>query len=555
MFKTCQVSTTLVINTPRASARRPYGAAGRPPSGGPVRDTRRAVRPGGGGSLPSASMTSRRRLLCAATLLVYTATAGAAAASGGDGGGGGLDPRFGRHGVVSSASAPGTADDFANGLVVDGRRRIVVSGSSDLGAAGGGLQWRVQRFTPDGGVDRTFGRDGTVLTPMSSAGGEDEHVWRLALQPDGKIVAAGFAVTATGGQDFALARYLPDGRLDPGFGTGGRVFTPVSPGTGDDVAQAVQVQKDGRILVAGYTGTGAGPAGRDLALARYLPDGRLDRGFGEDGIVVRDVAGGRDQFKHLTLDARGGIVAVGSADLGAGRGGTSFAVARYRPDGRPDGGFGTDGLVVTPMAEGDGLDLAEAVALDRRGRITVGGVADAGGPFDLALARYLPDGRLDTRFGTGGRVLTNVGPGATDEDLEGLVLQEDGTILVGGSTAPTEFLVDSDFLVARYRPDGALDRGFGQGGFVVTRTAPGAGDDEIYDIALQSPGLLVAAGECERPETGRDVCLARYRVGGHDREHGDGQGRGGERHGEQRHGRGHRPGQDPVRADGRGGRS
>ncbi|MFE5769436.1 hypothetical protein ACFQ7O_13885 [Streptomyces sp. NPDC056485] len=212
-------------------------------------------------------------------------------------------------------------------------------------------------------------------------------------------------------------------------------------------------------------------------------------------------------------------MAVGSADLGTGRGGTSFAVARYRPDGRPDQGFGSDGLVVTPMASGDGLDLAEAVAIDGKGRLTVGGSAEAGGPFDLALARYLSDGRLDGRFGEGGRVLTNVGPGATDEDLEGLVVQGDGTILVGGSTAPTEFLVDSDFLVGRYRPDGSLDRRFGKDGFVVTHVAPGTADDEIYDIAPQAPGLLVAAGECDRPASGRDVCLARYLVGGQEHPH------------------------------------
>ncbi|MEV6578638.1 hypothetical protein AB0M92_10825 [Streptomyces sp. NPDC051582] len=458
-------------------------------------------------------MTSRTRLLCAAAILVCTATAGVASATGG-----GLDPRFGHHGVVVSSTAPAAGSDFANGLVIDGRRRIVVSGSSDLGGKGG-VQWRLQRFTPDGAVDASFGKHGTVLTPMSAAGGEDENIWRIALQRDGKIVAVGHAITATGGEDFALARYLPDGRLDQGFGTGGKVFTTVAPGTGDDEAQAVQVQRDGRIVVAGFTGTGAGTEGRDLALARYLPDGRPDPGFGTGGLVVRDVAGGRDQFKNMVLDGHGRVVAVGSADLGSGRGGTSFAVARYRPDGTADRTFGSDGLVVTPMASGDGLDLAEAVAIDGKGRLTVGGSADAGGPFDLALARYLSDGRLDGRFGAGGRVLTNVGPGATDEDLEGLVVQGDGTILVGGSTAPTAFLVDSDFLVARYRPDGSLDRRFGKDGFVVTHVAPGTADDEIYDIAPQGPGLLVASGECDRPTTGRDVCLARYLVGGQEPTH------------------------------------
>ncbi|WP_199920514.1 hypothetical protein [Streptomyces katrae] len=107
---------------------------------------------------------------------------------------------------------------------------------------------------------------------------------------------------------------------------------------------------------------------------------------------MRDAAGGRDQFKNMTLDERGRIVAVGSAELGTGRGGTgrggtSFAVARSRQDGRPDQGFGSDGLVVTPVAADDGLGLAGAVAIDGKGRLTVGGSAEAGGPFGLALAR------------------------------------------------------------------------------------------------------------------------------------------------------------------------
>ncbi|MFE2144385.1 delta-60 repeat domain-containing protein [Streptomyces sp. NPDC059456] len=124
-----------------------------------------------------------------------------------------------------------------------------------------------------------------------------------------------------------------------------------------------------------------------------------------------------------------------------------------------------------------------------------------------------PDGSLDPGFGDRGRVLADVGPGSTDEDLAGLALQPDGRILAGGSTAPTAFGQDSDFLLARFRDDGALDRSFGRDGFVVTKTAPGDADDEIFDIALQSPTRLVAAGECDQPTTGRDVCLARYRVG------------------------------------------
>jgi uncharacterized delta-60 repeat protein len=154
------------------------------------------------------------------------------------------------------------------------------------------------------------------------------------------------------------------------------------------------------------------------------------------------------------------------------------------------------------------------VAIDPAGKIVAGGVAESGGfVFDWALVRYHADGSLDSSFGQGGKVTTNVGPGNSDDDQEELVIQSTGTILIGGSVAPTAVTVDSDFAIARYNVDGTLDSSFGTGGIVKTATAPGNADDEIFEIALQSDAKLVAAGECVQAATGRDVCVARYKVG------------------------------------------
>ena len=438
---------------------------------------------------------------------VLVATAAAAS--------GKLDPGFGNGGVVVTSTAPGTGGDFQNGLAVQPDGRIVVGGSSDMGAAAGGQQWRVSRYTRQGELDGSFGTGGTVTTSMSSAGDFDEHVWSLTLDGDGKVVAAGDAVTAAGGFDVAVARYDPDGSLDTSFGTGGKLTTAIGPGARRDRAHRVAALSDGKILVAGFADMGPGAGRRNLMLARYNHDGSLDASFGLGGIVITAAAPG-DNFDIVTtdglaIDAQGRIVVAGWADLGAGAGGADALVARYHADGSLDSSFGSGGIVTTPLADGDNFDAFVSVKVDEAGKIVAGGDADSGSfIFDIGLARFNADGTPDGTFGSGGKVIT---ARAGDEDLEMLAIQPSGKILAGGSTAPTEILVDSDFMVARYNPNGSLDSSFGGGGIVTTNTAAGTGSDEIYGIALQSEPKLVVSGECDQAATGRDVCLARYKVG------------------------------------------
>jgi uncharacterized delta-60 repeat protein len=178
----------------------------------------------------------------------------------------------------------------------------------------------------------------------------------------------------------------------------------------------------------------------------------------------------------MAIDPAGRIVVAGQADMGTGAGGFNFALARYHPDGSLDSSFDGDGTVTTAMASDDNFDSVISVAIDDDGKIVAGGAADAGGfVFDAALVRYHPDGSLDTSLGTGGKVTTNVGPGNTDDDIEGIVIQPTGRILVGGSAAPTAITVDSDFMVTRFNPDGGLDGSFGSGGVVTTNTGPAMG--------------------------------------------------------------------------------
>ena len=250
----------------------------------------------------------------------------------------------------------------------------------------------------DGDLDVTFGIGGEVTTDFS---GGNDYAFALALQSDGRIVAAGG--TSSG---FALARYNPDGSLDNGFGSGGKVITAYSAG-----ASAVAIQPDGKIVVAGGS-----------LLVRYNTDGSFDPTFGSGGKVIQPGFGGFSISLLLQADKK--IVAVGTMFTPG-----DFALVRYNSDGSLDPGFGSGGIVTTDFSGRD--DEAYASALQSDGKIIAAGrttttVGESVGFF--ALARYNTDGSLDPTFGMDGVVTTSFLPDDSSF-AETIVIQPDGKIV------------------------------------------------------------------------------------------------------------------------------
>ena len=485
------------------------GAAGVERQGEPAGLSRSRVlpRPIVQGEDPAMRSTFGTAMLMAASSLTWLYAAG------------GIDTRFGVDGIVVTSTGPGAAPDLQGGLAIQRDDRILVGGQSYMGEDAGGFQWRVTRYMRNGDIDAAFGVGGSVLTNMSDLGGLDERMVSLAVQHDGKIVAAGSIQTSSSLDEdsSALARFNPDGTLDTSFGDGGKVVFDVAPG--HDFVNQVLVDRSERILVGGGC--------QHFFLTRYEADGTLDPSFNREGpvpgLVITEVSSGEnahDNILGIVLDERERIVAGGfSITFEDGAPNVDSTLARYLPDGTLDTSFNHDGprpgIVVTSVAPGGGWDVIFDVALDRHGRILTVGDAYVGagtGGFDVALSRYLPDGSLDNSFGSGGIVLTNAGPGDSDDDAQAVAIQTNGRILIAGSAAPTAFLVDSDFMVARYNSNGSLDRSFGVGGIAITPTGAEGGDDEIWAVAFQSGSRLVASGECDQPSTGRDVCLVRYGI-------------------------------------------
>jgi uncharacterized delta-60 repeat protein len=252
-----------------------------------------------------------------------------------------LDPSFGRHGEVV-VKVGGLS--FARAVAVQRDGRILVAGGSYLGDR---KKIMLLRFTARGKLDASFGNSGKVLADVASW----SEASAVAVQADGRIVVAG-----TGRDDFVLLRYTSNGRLDPSFGTGGKVVTTFGvtkergcadcePHDSEDEVFSLAVQQDGKLVLAGATDIG-GRSGekfccsRDFALARYTTDGNLDASFGSGGTVVTGFPGCCNAYaQDVAIQADGKIVAAGG---GAGY----FALSRYGPDGRLDASFGRGGKLM-----------------------------------------------------------------------------------------------------------------------------------------------------------------------------------------------------------------
>jgi uncharacterized delta-60 repeat protein len=412
-------------------------------------------------------------LLVVVGLLAWQlAVAAPAHASPGD-----LDSSFGTGGKVVTDIAGQLDEAFA--VAVQAGGKLVAAGradESDVSALG---DFALVRYLPDGTLDPGFGVAGKVKLDFTGAGGDDQ-VNALAVQGDGKLVAAGHAL-----DDWALARFIPDGTLDPSFGAGGKVATAL----GGQI-RALAVQGDGKLVAAGT-------AGSDFALARYLPDGSLDVGFGTGGIVRTEFPGVLFAEAHaLAVQGDGKLVAVGTA------GSEAFALARYNPDGTLDPRFGNGGIVST--AFGGFFNEANAVAVQENGKIVAAG-QNFGATSDFALARYRTNGTLDPDFGAGGMVTTGFAAGGI---ATGLVVQADGKLVAAG-TADVGTGQGPDFALVRYRPNGSLDPNFGISGKVTTDF--GGGIDRSNALTMQADGRLVAAGSPNNVSGfGSDFGLARY---------------------------------------------
>jgi uncharacterized delta-60 repeat protein len=359
-----------------------------------------------------------------------------------------------------------------------------------------------------GDPDPAFGQGGSVrLFPTH----EDTHLRAVAVQPDDKAVLAG----GNAASELLVVRLLADGSLDPGFGKGGIVTVPFAGGFAE--GRAVAVQPDGKIVVAGGA---KGALSEDFMVARFEPDGTLDKTFGagKTGVVVLPVVSGQDRVEGLSVGAGGKILLTGEARLPENKG-EEAGIAVLKANGEPDTGFNATGTILLHTTGKENRDEGKAIAEDPEGGILV---VSATGGSGFAIARYSAGGKIDPFF-QGGIVRTAIptskNPGAAGTS-ESLTVLPDGRFVVSGSgdeeIGPSKFL--PEFAAARYLANGKLDPSFGAAGSgIFTKTVPTS--EERGDAAWVTQarnGRLVLAGSYEEgTSNGRDsIALLRLDPGG-----------------------------------------
>lgn len=317
-----------------------------------------------------------------------------------------LDTSFGMLGMARTGLP--NRNTGADVLVSDDGKIVLAGGRGELFDTG----FSLTRFDANGALDVTFGTAGYVFTQPTTL---NDHLAGATLQSDGKLLATGQSITPWVAD---LVRYTPSGTLDASFGTGGIVRTAVQ---GLAAGNAVKVQADGRIVVAGFTGTFT--VDDDLLLMRFNASGTLDSTFSGDGIVVQKLSTRADAGRALVIQSDGRIV-VGATSDG------QSALVRHMTDGTLDTSFDADGIVT--IQQGDTASIVQ-LGLQSNGKIVVAGSRTVNGDSDIMVGRFNSDGSPDASFGNGGFVFAQLQGADIAKDLEILA---DGSLLVLGETGP-----------------------------------------------------------------------------------------------------------------------
>jgi uncharacterized delta-60 repeat protein len=365
---------------------------------------------------------------------------------------GSLDKSFSSDGIVTTDFG-GMEEGKSVTVQTDGK---ILVASYLVDSSGFPTSIALVRYNSNGSLDTSFNTTGKVTTTINTTGYGGTDGLSTTVQSDGKIL-----VTGEDENGYVLIRYNTDGSLDTSFGNSGITRTTAQVGYGGSFS--IAVQSDNKILTAGAS-YGSTSTSFDFTLCRYNTNGSLDTSFSGDGKVTTDFSSGLDYGQSVNIQSDGKILVAGYTQ-NPNTGLTDFALARYNTNGSLDTSFSGDGKVTTNLFSdihyANSFDKGENVLIQPDGKIIVAGSCSAGYNIAFGLVRYNTNGTLDTSFSADGIVTTSINhhyDGGSGQ-ATAAVLQADGKIVVTNWYG--SYNQHTDFALARYNSDGSLDGTFG----------------------------------------------------------------------------------------------
>ncbi|HWB26527.1 MAG TPA: T9SS type A sorting domain-containing protein [Chitinophagaceae bacterium] len=386
-----------------------------------------------------------------------------------------LDATFGTNGkAITNVAGVG---DMGISVGMQSTGKIVLGGTTVVSSE---QNFALVRYLANGKVDSSFGINGRAVAVFNGI-----SLSAIKLQPDDKIVAAGYVYSGT---NIALMRFTADGIVDSSFGVNGRVLSTIN---GDIVScNAIEIQDDGKIIVDGSIGC-------DVLVCRFKTDGTFDSSFGTNGIKIID-AGGCDKANAIAIQADKKIIIAGYTADGAL---AHFLVGRIDASGNIDSSFGTNGLATTDIRQT--YNQVTSCAIQPDGKIVIGGSAKY---FSTAfgIARYTSNGIIDSTFGTNGKAEYQF-PGNSNNP-NAVALQADGKIVFSGWINDGGAL---EIAMLRYKTGGTIDSSFGLNGAVTTGNGNGIFG---YSLVIQPDAKILVGGYTYYAASGNDFAVVRYNV-------------------------------------------
>ncbi len=348
----------------------------------------------------------------------------------------------------------------------------------------GGIGGCSKYIPAKGELDKSFGEGGVVVDNNAAGGNSSDGGYSIYVDKKGRVYVTGYSRNRNGDYDMVIWRYNKEGKLDKSFGDGGIVVdNNAAGGNSDDYGKSIYVDKKGRVYVTGSSVNKNGDY--DMVIWRYNEEGKLDKSFGDGGIVVDNgAAGGKgsDIGYSIYVDKKGRVYVTGWSKNR--NGDLDMVIWRYNEEGKLDKTFGDGGIVVDNIAD---MDMGLSIYVDKKGRVYVTGysVSKKRMRGDMVIWRYNEEGKLDKTFGRRGMVIYNIPNNMVSFGSSAYIDREGNIYVTGGGV---NMSCEPNMVICKYNEDGTLDKTFADRGIEMDNKAIG------MDIYVDNSGKIYVTG-------------------------------------------------------------